>query len=228
VIGMQVLVGEVMATGVVRVGPQTPVDEVMRLLRERGVTAVPVVDEGEHVLGVVSAMDLVPDQEQPGGRPGALRKHLAPHARGPDTATAADRMSSPVVSVTPDVSLRTAARLLQVHGIHHLPVIADGKLVGMVTRRDLLAAFLRADEQISRQISHALQITYHLDGNQITVLVHNGVVRLQGRVERRSLVDELERLAAAVDGVVAVESDLGWYLDDTRRGAAVLEREGSR
>jgi hypothetical protein len=53
-------------------------------------------------------------------------------------------------------------------------------------------------------------------------------VRLQGRVERRSLVDELERLAAAVDGVVAVESDLGWYLDDTRRGAAVLEREGSR
>jgi osmotically-inducible protein OsmY len=98
----------------------------------------------------------------------------------------------------------------------------------MVTRRDLLAAFLRADEQISRQIAHALQITFHLDANQITVLVHNGVVRLQGRVERRSLVDELERLAAAVDGVVAVESDLGWYLDDTRRGAAVLEREGSR
>lgn len=224
---MQVLVGEVMATGVVRVAPQTPVDEVVRLLRERGVTAVPVVDEGDHVLGVVSAMDLFPDFEGPSGWPGALRKHLTPHARGP-AATAADRMSSPVVTVTPDVSLRTAARLLQVHGIHHLPVVADGKLVGMVTRRDLLAAFLRADEHIHRQIAHALQITFHLDANQVTVLVHNGVVRLQGRVERRSLVGELERLAAAVDGVVAVESDLGWYLDDTSNGAAVLEREGSR
>lgn len=225
---MQVLVREVMATGVVRVGPQTPVDEVVRLLRERGVTALPVVDEGDHVLGVVSVMDLLTDLEQPSGWPGALRKHLTPHARWPAAATAADRMSSPVVSVTPDVSLRTAARLLQVHGIHHLPVVADGKLIGMVTRRDLLAAFLRADEQISRQIAHQLQITFHLDANQITVLVHNGVVRLQGRVERRSLVGELERLAAAVDGVVAVESDLDWYLEDTGDGAAVLEREGSR
>lgn len=124
------------------------------------------------------------------------------------------------------MSLRTAARLLQVHGIHHLPVIADGKLIGMVTRRDLLAAFLRTDEQVRRQIAHTVQMTYHLTPDQLTVTVHNGIARLDGRVERRSLADEVARLAAAVDGVIAVDSGPAWEMDDT--AAASRPRDAAR
>src|SRR6266571_7140113 len=217
---MHGMVGEVMTTGVVRVRPETPIAQVAKLLRERGVTAVPVVDEEDHLLGVVSGMDLPLVQERPVHGPAALLESMARHpSRARAGQTAADRMSSPVISVTPDVSLRTAARLLQVHGIHHLPVVANGKLVGMVTRRDLLAAFLRTDEQIRRQIVHTAQSTFHLTGEQIAVRVHNGVVRLAGRVERRSVAGELGRLTAAVDGVIAVDSEVAWEIDDTTTGS---------
>lgn len=69
---MQRAVGEVMATTVAWVRPQVPLGEVAKLLRERGVTAVPVVDEEDHVLGVVSGMDLAMDREQPHRMPAAM------------------------------------------------------------------------------------------------------------------------------------------------------------
>jgi CBS domain-containing protein len=202
-----------MSTAVTRVGPQAQLGSVLGLLRERAVTAVPVVDESDHLVGILSAMDLV-DPELSNLVAGRRLRRLA--RRNGGHATVADRMSRPVVSVAPDTSLRTAARLLQVHDIHHLPVVAGGKLVGMVTRRDLLAAFLRADEQIRRQVAHAAQITFNLLPDQLTVTVHNGVVRLDGHVGLRSLARELEGQAAATDGVTAVESRLAWDLDDVR------------
>jgi CBS-domain-containing membrane protein len=218
---MQSTVGEVMTTTVARVRAQTPLTEVVKLLRERGVAAVPVVDEDDHVLGVVSGMDLSFDCARLDRAPVPLLDGLTRRVRGKASrVTAGEAMSSPVVSVTPEVSLRTAARLLQVHGIHHLPVVADGRLVGMVTRRDLLAAFMRGDEQIQRQIVHAVQMTFGLSPNEIDVTVDNGAVRLQGRVDQRSLANEVEQLARAVDGVVSVESKLQWALDDTRHAAA--------
>src|SRR6266542_1696408 len=190
---MQGMVGEVMTTAVDRVRPETPIAQVAKLRRERGVTAVPVVDEENHLLGVVYGMDLPLVHERPVHGPAALLESMARHpSRARTGQTAADRMSSPAISVTPDVSLRTAARLLQVHGIHHLPVVSSSKLVGMVTRRDLLVAFLRDDEQVRRQIVHALEMTYHLTPAQVAVTVHAGVVRLDGRVEQHSLVDEVE------------------------------------
>src|SRR6266540_2696882 len=204
---MQGMVGEVMTTAVVRVRPETPIAQVAKLLRERGVTAVPVVDEENHLLGVVYGMDLPLVHERPVHGPAALLESMARHpSRARTGQTAADRMSSPVISVTPDVSLRTAARLLQVHGIHHLPV-----------------AFLRTDEQIRRQIVQTAKSTFHLTREQIVVRVHNGVVRLAGRVDRRSLAGELERLAASVDGVVGVELELQWELDDTERVATATD-----
>jgi CBS domain-containing protein len=218
VIDMQCTVGEVMTTRVARVPPEAPVNQVRRLLRERGVTAVPVVDKQEHLLGVVSAMDLGPGGERPSGRQSAMLRRLRPQRRGgAERATAADRMSRPVIKVAPEVSLRTAARLLQVHDIHHLPVVADGKLVGMVTRRDLLAAFLRTDEQVRRQVVHSLEMTYHLAPNQVIVTVHNGAVRLEGRLELRSHAEEAQRLVGAVDGVTAVDPKLAWEIDDIAR-----------
>jgi hypothetical protein len=88
-----------------------------------------------------------------------------------------------------------------------------------VTRRDLLAAFLRGDEQVRRQIVHAMEMTFHLTSDQVAVTVHNGVVRLDGQVERRSVAGELGRLTAAVDGVIAVDSELAWEIDDTTTGS---------
>ncbi|HZD74850.1 MAG TPA: CBS domain-containing protein [Actinomycetota bacterium] len=225
VIGMQHTVTEVMTTTVARVTPHTPLAQVTKLLRERGIGAVPVVDDRDHVLGMLSGVDLTIEPAPPYRAP-AARHRLAPRTwgRAARGLTAADRMRSPVITVTGDVSLRTAARLLQVHGIHHLPVVDEGRLVGMVTRRDLLAAFLRDDEQLRRQLTHALEMTWHLTWDQVTVSVHNGTVRLDGRVDRHSLAREVEQLAAAADGVTAVESELAWDLDDTTAGAGAVQR----
>jgi CBS domain-containing protein len=214
---VQHTVAEVMTTTVARVAPRTPLAQVTTLLRERGISAVPVVDEQDHVLGVVSDTDLPTEPGPPHRAPAAVHKLARARGRAARAPTAADRMGSPVVTVTAGVSLRTALRLLQVDGIHHLPVIADGKLAGMVTRRDLLAAFLRDDEQVRRQLAHTLEMTYHVTWDQVSVSVHNGVVRLEGRVERHSLAHELEQLAAAADGVITVESKLAWDIDDMAR-----------
>jgi len=211
-----------MTTRVVRVRPETPFKEMVRLLRVHGVNALPVTDDRGHVLGVVSATDLALKQERPPGERAPLLERLARHheRRKAGATTAADCMTSPAVTVTPDVPVRTAARLLHVHGIHHLPVVADGELVGMVTRRDLLAAFLREDEEVRRQIAHGvLEMTFHLSADQVAVTVHNGVVRLTGNVELRSVAEEIERFVAALDGVVAVESKLQWEVDDRVRVA---------
>ena len=109
---------DLMTREVATVPPATPVAEVAALLRERRLTGVPVVDEAGHVLGMVSEVDLL-------GRPGA---------------TAAEVMSRQVVSVSEDTDVDEVAQLFVNRGIRRVPVLAEGRLVGIVGREDLLRA----------------------------------------------------------------------------------------
>src|SRR5436305_1464513 len=111
----------IMTPGVVTVPATMPVREVTALLQDKGITGVPVVDEARHVLGVVSELDLI-------GRRGA---------------TAADIMSTQVVSVTEDTDVDEVTQLFVSRRIRRIPVLADGRLVGIVSRSDLLRARAR-------------------------------------------------------------------------------------
>ncbi|HET7516500.1 MAG TPA: CBS domain-containing protein, partial [Actinomycetes bacterium] len=203
------MVSDVMATPVVRVAPDTLFKRTVQVLQEYRVSAVPVVDPDGRLLGIVSETDLALKEEYQPGEPAhrlARRAERAQLAKARGT-TAADFMSAPVVTVAPGASLPTAARLLHQGGVRHLPVVDhDGRVVGMITRRDLLQVFLVPDWVLAGEINtKVLHATFNVPADAVTVEVHDGVARLSGRVPWHSTADEIAERVRGVDGVVAVD-----------------------
>ena len=148
-------VRDVMTTDVAYAHEGTSYKELVRLLATRGVSAVPVVDDQRHVLGVVSEADLLLKQQHPADEfqrfllEGKRRRLERAKAGG---VAAAELMTRPAVTVGPEATVAEAARLLRKHLVKRLPVVDPlGRLVGIVSRSDLLTVFLRPDEQIRRE-----------------------------------------------------------------------------
>jgi CBS-domain-containing membrane protein len=167
-----------------------------------------VVSGDGYVLGIVSEADVLRKQERAFGRlvmglPLRTRRERA-QARA---RSASGLMTSPVITVRPDAPLGSAARLMNGRRIRRLPVVDDsGKLIGIVSRRDLLSVFLRPDEEIAAEVHAVLTGVLLEEPDGMTVTVRNGVVILSGTVARQELVPVAERLASEVAGVVAVTS----------------------
>ncbi|MFE7515298.1 CBS domain-containing protein [Streptomyces sp. NPDC057540] len=187
-------VGGLMTDGVVSAVPATSFREVAKMLAEHEISGVPVVDEDDHVVGVVSGSDL-----------------LARHE-----LTARDLMTSPAVTVHAEETVADAARLMVRRGVERLPVVdVEDRLVGIVTRRDLLSVYLRPDAEIRRRIREDVVTgAVDLPGDAVDVHVLDGVVTLAGRVRRRGQALALVELAERVDGVVAVVDRLSFPEDD--------------
>ena len=103
-------------------------------------------------------------------------------------------------------------------GINRLPVVRDGRLIGIVTRADLIRAFARSDEQIAAEVRQQAEYFLALveDFTSIDVSADGGEVKLTGAVRRRSSADELPRYVSRVPGVVGVISELTWQEDDSK------------
>jgi CBS domain-containing protein len=125
-------------------------------------------------------------------------------------------MSAPVITVNPEATVPMAARLLARHGIKRLPVVdGQGRLVGIVSRADLLRLFLRDDEAIDREVvDDVLMRALWIDPATVLVTVQDGVVTLVGHLECKSLVPMAIHLTRTVPGVVDVVSQLTYDLDD--------------
>jgi CBS domain-containing protein len=217
---MHSLVQDLMTTQVVTVGPETPFKEIVALLAEHRVSAVPVVDGDRRVLGIVSEADLLLKEEFP--EPDLdialfwTRRRRREREKAAAT-TARDLMSSvAVVSTSPDATVAEAARGMHAAGVKRLPVIdKGGRLVGIVSRGDLLKVFNRPDQAIRREIIDDVIVgNFTMDPNRFFIHVDNGVVVLQGRVERRSLLPYVLRAVHGVEGVVRVENRLASDIDD--------------
>ncbi|MEV6158660.1 CBS domain-containing protein, partial [Nonomuraea sp. NPDC052129] len=130
--------------------------------------------------------------------------------------TAGELMTAPAHVTTPDSPIVLAARLMDTHGVKRLPVIdADGKLVGIVSRRDLLKVFLRTDEEIRELVLAGIPTsTMWTDPKGLDVKVAEGVVTLTGVVSRHTESIAAVRMAESIDGVVAVHDELTWKHDD--------------
>jgi CBS-domain-containing membrane protein len=217
---MHSLVKDLMTTPVVTVGPATPFKEIVGLLAEHRVSAVPVVDDDRHVLGIVSEADLLlkeefPDPDQ--NIPLFWTKRRRLERQKAAGATARDLMSSlAVVSTTPEATVAEAARRMHAAGVKRLPVLdEDGRLVGIVSRADLLKVFNRPDEAIRREIMDEVIVgDFMLAPSRFFIHVDDGVVVLQGQVERRSLLPYVLRAVQGVEGVVRVENRLSYDIDD--------------
>ena len=215
---MDTTVAEVMSTDLVVATRSTPYKELVRMMRERGVHALPVVDADRRVVGIVTETDLALKQEyRPGGQVPYLEGTEQRDWRRRAAATVAEQcMSDPVTVVAADINVRGAARLLHRRGVHHLPVVdAEGRLVGIVTRRDLLGVFLRPDSEIRDRIRTGVLERLNLPEDDVEVEVSEGVATLRGKVEWRSLAREIVTLAGGVDGVVGVVDQLEHYREDT-------------
>ena len=216
---MHSLVKDLMTTQVVTVGPATPFKEIVALLAEHRVSAVPVVDGDRRVLGIVSEADLLlkeefPDPDQDIPLFWTKRRRLE---RGKAAGTTArDLMSVALVSISPDATVAEAARRMHAAGVKRLPVVDEqGGLVGIVSRGDLLKVFNRTDQAIRREIMDDVIVgEFTMDPNRFFIHVDDGVVVLQGRVERHSLLPYLFRAVHGVEGVVRVENRLAYDLDD--------------
>ena len=184
-------VRDVMASPVVTVAPDAALKEVASLLVERRINAVPVVDAGDRLIGIVSEADLL-----------SLETGQVAAAGGAPPHSAGEVMRQSVYTVTGDTDATAAARLMLRHRLKSVPVVDADQVVGMVTRRDLLRLLARSDEDIradlERRVAEELEALRHA-----VVEVRDGVVTVDADGPCRQLV---EQLARAVPGVVEVRS----------------------
>lgn len=218
-------VGSVMTGGVVSVEFGTPFKEVARLLAHHRISGLPVVDGDERVIGVVSGTDLMLDQARTAASPQPRpRLRLLPRGRGVEDGdarvqahSAGRLMSKPAVTVHAEDSVAVGARMMAQHGVERLPVVdEEDRLVGIVTRRDLLQLFLRPDAHLHREVvEEVLGGALCLPPTAVALDVHDGVVTLTGEVERRIEATVAQRMIQQVDGVIDVVSELTWRIDDS-------------
>lgn len=217
-------VSDVMTRDVVTVSEDTPYREIVETLAGHRVSALPVVDVRQRVVGVVSEADLLHRVEHPEGR---VRWWLLSgrrrQARAKARATVAkDLMSAPAVTVAPDASLTAAARLMDEERLKRLPVTDQlGRILGIVSRGDVLRVFLRPDDAIARDVrEEILHRTLWVDPGTVEVRVHGGVVTLTGRTDRWSTAQLAVSLTRSVPGVIEVVDQLGYELDDRQLARA--------
>lgn len=220
-----VTVEEVMTRSVVSVREDTPFKEIARTMHQHGVSGVPVLDDDGQLRGIVSEADLLLFEEEP-GEPRRRRsfvewfidpRRLAEIEARTEDVRARDFMTREVVTVTPHTPVRQASKLLLDAGVKRLPVLdVQGRVVGIVSRRDLLSPFLRSDEEIAREVREDVILgAMWIDPSMIRADVKGGVVHLEGRVDRRSVKEILVELVHRVDGVVGVKAeDLEYERDD--------------
>jgi len=213
---MEPTVKDVMTTRVVSVTKNASFRTMAAALREHRVSAFPVLDDDGKVIGVVSEADMLAKEalvSEPEGMPGMiaglLRRKEHEKARG---TTAGDLMTSPPITVSPDDTLERAARLMYTRKVKRLPVVdANGHLVGIIGRADLLTAFDRSDEDIRREIlDQVFRRELSTDPAAFTVQVKDGIVTLEGVAETREFGHEIVEELRHVQGVVAVRDRLAY------------------
>ena len=204
-------VSDVMTHTVIAVGRDAPFKEIVELIDQWKVSALPVVEGEDRVVGVVSEADLLCKEEFRDGDPDRytqLRRLKDIEKAG--GIRARDLMTSPALTVRPDTTLAQAARTMAQARVKRLPVVDGlGRLEGVVSRTDLLKVFLRGDEEIAEEIRReVVGLLFPQPASLLRVDVHDGVVTLAGRMRDTSLVPVAARLVRAVEGVVDVQFEL--------------------
>ncbi|MFJ8207696.1 CBS domain-containing protein [Streptomyces sp. NPDC096033] len=207
-------VSDVMTHTAVAIGREASYKEIVELMHEWKVSALPVLEGEGRVVGVVSEADLLPKEEFRRTEP-VLPDQLEEASKA-GGLLAEELMSSPAVTVPPDAPVAEAARIMAHKRVKRLPVVNKvGMLEGVVSRSDLLKVFLRPDEELEEEIRLSV-LTELMPGAALHCAVQDGVVTLRGPVRDRALVPLLARAIRAVEGVVDVRMEL-----DSAVGASV-------
>lgn len=205
-------VGDVMTRNVVAVRKDARFKDIVQVMRARKFSAFPVLDDDNRVIGVVSEDDLLVRQAI--SAPAAGPRFLLGHADRAKAAglTAAELMTAPAITARADAALADAARMMHTRHIKRLPVVtSDGRLVGVVSRADLLGEYDRPDADIRTEIiKRIIESEFVLDGLAFTVTVESGVVTLAGPVNSEDVAGSLLAEVGRVAGVLAVRDRLSY------------------
>lgn len=224
-------VRDVMARSVISVEPETPLKDVAVLLIDRGISGLPVIDKNGAVLGVVSEGDLLVKEQGADavrhrrlarffGESGESRAQLAKLR----ALTAGEAMTAPAVTIASDRPLSEAAAVMTGRKVNRLPVVDDGNVVGIVTRADLVRAYVRSDEELAKTIrDEVLLHILWLDPRVFKVDVTDGRASISGHVQRRSTAAMIERTVGIVPGIIDVHVEVTWSQDDSAFEPSALD-----
>ena len=211
-------VADVMTRRPLTARPAMPLKEFARVLAANGISALPVLDPDDRVVGIVSERDLLSKQAEPIPRRRRWwqRRGTREEIRRSAGETVGHVMTTDPVTVSPTATLATAAGRMIEHEVKHLPVVDDGgALVGVVSRADLVRAFVRSDDAIREDVLTGVFLhVLWTDAGQVDVTVTDGIVTLRGTVDQRSTAEIAERLVHRLDGVVDVVYALEHRVDD--------------
>ena len=221
------LAREIMSSPVITVSPDTPFKDIVAIMLEHGISGLPIVDEGGRAVGMVTEADLLLKEEEPRAQPGLIPWHgsslrlerIRDRHRKAEGTTAGTLMTENVVSATEDATVHHLAHLMLTHDINRIPIVRDGRVVGIVTRADILKVFTRGDEALLKVVKETLAQDLWIDPKALSITCLNGVITLSGQAERHSDRDIIIRWVKAIDGIVGVNADhLEFRVDDLALG----------
>lgn len=210
---------DLMTTEVVTVTADMSLKEAARTMTDLGVSGLPVLDDAGAIIGIITEADFLAREA---GRSEPRRRRLLDALfNEPQIAEAEsveEAMTLDPVVIYPEASLTEAARVMVNHGVKRLPVVdSEGHLRGVISRADVVAAFTRPDDIIEDEIREdVIRRILFLEADSVEVVVDDGVVRLSGAVPTKSDARLLEELTRRLDGVVRLESNIKFDLDDQR------------
>lgn len=211
---MKVRIREVMTRSVITISGDTPLKEAAVVMGRNRISGLPVMD-GDELVGIITESDFVSRLAEDGG---GLLDALLGRKQTEIGGSVAEAMTRQPLTVAPDESVSAAARIMSEHRVKRLPVVdGSGRLVGIVSRADLMSVFARPDDRIESDIlNEGVVGLIGADRDAISIEVRDGVVRLAGTVGSVTEKRMLEEFARRVAGVVTVESQLQASIDDTR------------
>jgi CBS domain-containing protein len=225
-------VAAVMTSRVHVARPLTPFKRLVQLIEENRISAVPIVDAQGIPVGIVSESDLLLKERRRELESESSLLH--PRRRRQERAKAEgvvawEIMTKPPITVRSDTTLPQAARLMQERNVRRLVVVDErDKIVGIVSRSDLLQVFLRTDDELRDEVLSTIIPSMLLsDPESVHVAVRWNVVTLSGEVDRKSDTEIFARMTRELDGVVDVVNRLTYAWDDTDMvpvASASLER----
>jgi CBS domain-containing protein len=210
-----------MTTDVVTTTTETPLRDAVRTLAQSGISGMPVLSADGAIAGVISEADVLakerrlPDDER--GPIGRWLGHVSAADPKHEARSVGDAMTSPAVVIPAYASISTAAGRMLEHEVNRLPVVdGRGKLVGIVSRADLVRAFVRTDEAIAADAREQIELQQALAGDtsMVGIEVKDGDVVLTGSVRRRSDAELIPQMVRHLPGVIEVRADLSWSETD--------------
>jgi CBS domain-containing protein len=213
-------VGHLMTTDVITIGRDASLKEAARRMIDAGVSGLVVTDDDGALDGVITEADFVKtESDRRATKRARLLRWFSSEEGFPSTERhVADVMTADVVTLGPDADHAEAARVMRKAGIKRIPIVDDqSKLLGIVSRSDILRAFARPDADVLKEIrEHVMGKVLWIDPKRVEVSSDEGNVTLSGRLETKSDATLLEDLAKRVDGVVSVKTALTWEVDNTK------------